>query len=107
MLKYKKFRFTSILDTVEELTDILSGMAGKDRRIVSIACVPDDDLYIRVYRDAEQVVDVEANLLTVEKPFLPMDLPLAEGQLCKAGFLNSTDADLTDVDVTIGYTEAG
>lgn len=107
MLKYKKHRFLSIGDTVEDLTDILAGMSGKDRRIVSVSATPDDSFYIRVYRDAEQIVDVNSFVLTVEKPFLNMDLPLAEGQLCKAGFLNSTGDTVTNRDITIGYTETG
>lgn len=107
MLKYKKHRFTSIADKIEDLTDILAGMSGKDRRIVSVATPPDDSLYIRVYRDSDQIVDLDSFLLTVEKPFLDMDLPLAEGQLCKAGFLNSTGSGVSNVDITIGYTETG
>lgn len=107
MLKYKKHRFTSIADTIEDLTDILAGMSGKDRRIVSIVAQQTANLYIRVYRDAEQIVDIESDSLTSAAPFLPMDLPLAEGQLCKAGFLNSTGSPLTNLDITIGYTEVG
>lgn len=107
MLKYKKHRFTSIADTIEDLTDILAGMSGKDRRIVSIVSQQTANLYIRVYRDAEQIVDIESDSLTSAAPFLPMDLPLAEGQLCKAGFLNSSGGTLTNLDITIGYTESG
>lgn len=106
MLKYKKLRFTSIADTVEDIDPILVGMAGKNRRIVSVSATPDDTFYIRVYRDAEQIVDVNSLVLTVEKPFLPMDLPLAEGQICTAGFLNSTGSTVTNRDITIGYTES-
>lgn len=107
MLKYKKYRFASIADTVEDLTDILAGMSGKDRHIVSLVAQQTANLYIRVYRDAEQIVDIESNSLTATAPFLPMDLSLAEGQLCKAGFLNSSGGPLTNLDITIGYTEAG
>lgn len=107
MLKYKKHRFASIADTIEDLTDILAGMSGKDRRIVSIVAQQTASLYIRVYRDAEQVVDIESDSLTSAMPFLPMDLSLAEGQLCKVGFLNSSGGTLTNLDITIGYTEAG
>lgn len=107
MLKYKKHRFTSIADTIEDLTDILAGMSGKDRRIVSIVAQQTASLYIRVYRDAEQIVDIESDSLTSAAPFLPMDVPLAEGQLCKVGFLNSSGGTLTNLDITIGYTESG
>ena len=107
MLKYKKHRFASIADGVEDLNDILAGMSGKARRILSLVAQQTANLYIRVYRDAEQIVDIESNSLTSAAPFLPMDLPLAEGQLCKAGFLNSSGGTLTNLDITIGYEEAG
>jgi len=106
MLKYKKYRFASIADTIEDLTDMLAGMSGKSRRIVSLVAQQTASLYIRVYRDAEQVVDIESDSLTSAFPFLLMDIPLAEGQLCKAGFLNSSGGTLTNLDITIGYTEA-
>lgn len=106
MLKYKRITFASIVDTKEDVRTILAGMSGKNRRIVSISATPDDTFYIRVYRDAEQIVDVNSYALTVEAPFLAMDLPLAEGQVCTAGFLNSTGGTVTDRDITIGYTEA-
>lgn len=107
MLKYKKHRFTSIADTIEDLTDILAGMSGKDRHIVSIVAQQTASLYIRVYRNAEQIVDIESDSLTSAMPFLPMDLSLVEGQLCQVGFLNSSGGTLTNLDITIGYTEAG
>lgn len=107
MLKYKKYNFASIAKDVEDLTDILAGMSGKDRRIVSVHASPLAKLYIRVYRDAEQFVDISSFALTATAPFLPMDLPLAEGQLCKIGFLNSTTDAVSNKEISIGYTEAG
>lgn len=105
MLKYKKYKFPSIANNVESLTDMLSGMAGKNRRIVSITCDIDADIYIRVYRDAEQIVDFECNLITTSSPMLAMDLPLVEGQLCKVGFYNEAAGAVTPT-IAIGYTEA-
>lgn len=106
MLKYKKHRFASILTKVEDTTDILAGMAGKNRHIVSIITQQTTDLYIRLYRDAEQIVDFESDNVSSSAPFIPMDLPLAEGQLCKAGFYNDSSGTISNADVTIGYTEA-
>lgn len=106
MLKYKKHRFASIADGAEDLFDILAGMSGKNRRIVSLVCEQTTNLYVRVYRDAEQIVDIESDSLTSAAPFLPMDLALAEGQLCQAGFYNGVGSAQTDVDITIGYDEA-
>ncbi|MBA7474042.1 hypothetical protein ES707_09389 [subsurface metagenome] len=105
MLKYKRYAFTSIAATSERLTDILAGMAGKNRRIVSVFCNPCTNLFIRVYRDAEQFVDCRSHLCTDYAPLLPMDLPLVEGQLCKAGFYNATSSAITSAVIGIAYTE--
>ena len=106
MLKWKKYKFDTISNNVESLTDILAGLSGKNRVINAITCDIDADIYIRVYRDADQIVDFECNLITATAPFLPMDLPLAEGQLCKAGFYNESAGDVTPT-IAIGYTETG
>lgn len=106
MLKYKKYKFPAIANNTESLTDMLAGLSGKNRRIVSITSDIDDDIYIRVYRDGDQIVDFECNLITATAPFLPMDLPLAEGQLCKVGFYNEAAGSVTPT-VAIGYEEAG
>jgi len=105
MLKYKKYKFPSIANNVESLTDILSGMSGRNRVIVSLAATIDSDIYIRVYRDAEQIVDFACDLLTTSAPLLEMSLPLAEGQLCKAGFYNEAAGPVTPT-IVIGYTES-
>ncbi len=106
MLKYKKYVFPTIADGDEDLTDMLAGMSGKNRRIVSLMATPDDLAYIRVYRDADQIVDLNSFLLTATAPILPMDLPLAEGQLCKVGFYNNTGGGITPA-IAIGYEETG
>ena len=106
MLKWKKFKFAAIANNVESLTDILSGMSAKNRVIKFITCDIDADIYIRVYRDADQIVDYECNLITTSAPLLPMDLPLAEGQICKAGFYNEAAGSVTPT-IAIGYEETG
>lgn len=106
MLKYKTKVFDAAATGKEPLFGILAGMSGKNRRIVSISCSRVDLLYIRVYRDAEQIVDVLSTLLTDEAPFLPMDLPLAEGQLCNIGFWNNSGSTHTQT-MCIGYEETG
>lgn len=105
MLKWKKFKFSSIANNVESLTDILSGLSGKNRVIKFITATIDSDIYIRVYRDADQIVDFACDLITTAAPFLAMDLPLAEGQLCKIGFYNEAAGSVTPT-ITIGYEEA-
>lgn len=106
MLKWKSYKFASIANNIESLTDILSGMAGKNRVIRYITCDIDSEIFIRVYRDAEQIVDFECDLITTAQPFLPMDLPLSEGQLCKAGFYNLSAGAVTPT-IAIGYEETG
>lgn len=91
----------------EEIDPILAGMSGKNRVIKFLSFNSHIvDQRIRVYRDAEQIVDYDCRFMTDEAPLLPMDLPLAEGQLCSAGFLNSEAVTSTRV-IAIGYEETG
>lgn len=106
MLKYKRVNTGTLTDGVETLVDMLAGMAGKNRRILSVATVPLANMYLRVYRDAEQVVDATSTDMTTAAPLMVMDLPLAEGQSCKVGFYNN-GAVTTAKEITIGYEEAG
>ena len=106
MLKWKKHKFSSIANNVESLNDMLSGMSGKNRVIKQITATIDADIYIRVYRDADQIVDFACDLITSAAPLLPMDLPLAEGQLCKIGFYNESAGSVTPT-IAIGYEESG
>ena len=62
-------------------------------------------MYLRVYRDAEQIVDCASINMTTAKPWLVMDLPLAEGQQCKVGFYND-GAATTAKQITVGYEES-
>lgn len=112
MLKYKRVLVKDLAAGIETITEILSGMAGKNRRIVSIGTehttlVPTD--YLRVYRDAEQIVDCDLSKLYTENKWLPMDLPLAEGQVCRVGIYGAGDVGTpqTQIEITIGYEEAG
>ncbi len=106
MLKWKRVSVTAV-DGYEQVEDILAGMSGKNR-VIKFFLEGDRTAltFLRLYRDADQIVDFEADLLTANAPMLPMDLPLAEGQLCKAGFYNTTGGDLTR-SITIGYEETG
>lgn len=105
MLKWKRIEVTAAKNS-EKVEDILAGMSGKNRVIkFLIEGVRTANTFLRVYRDGEQIVDYECDLLTSDAPMLPMDLPLAEGHLCKAGFYNATSGELTR-EIAIGYTEA-
>lgn len=105
MLKYKRLTTATLTDGAETLADMLAGMSGKNRVIVSISTAPLANMYLRVYRDAGQVVDAASIIMTTAAPILPMDLPLAEGQSCKVGFYNN-GAATTAKQITIGYTES-
>ncbi len=106
MLKWKKHKFADIVGPDEDLTDILAGMSGKNRVIKYIASPTTANLAVRVYRDAEQIVDFLCSHLPATTSMIPMDLPLAEGQLCKAGFFMLTGTATTPT-ITIGYEETG
>lgn len=105
MLKYKRVNVTGLTPAQEVLKDMLSGMAGKNRRIVSINTEAVALDYLRVYRDAEQIMDCECPKATDVSRWLPMDLPLAEGQQCKVGIYRGST--LTEAEITIAYEETG
>lgn len=105
MLKYKKYVFPSIGNGVEMLNDMLAGASGKNRRIVSLTGDIDSEIFFRVYKNADQIVDFECDLITTGAPMLPMDLPLVEGETAKVGFYNVNAGAVTPT-VCIGYEES-
>lgn len=106
MLRYKRINTGTLTNGAETIAELLSCPKGRKYRIVSIATAPLANMYLRVYRDAEQVVDVASIDLTTAAPLLPMDLVLDTGQVCKAGFFNN-GAATTAKEITIGYRDDG
>lgn len=104
MLRYKRITTATLTDGVETLAEILSCPKGKKYTIVSIATAPLANMYLRLYRNSEQIVDVASIALTTAKPFLPMDLPMDVGDVVKAGFYNN-GAATTAKEITIGYKD--
>ena len=105
MLKYMRKLTPTLTAGLETTVGMLSGMAGKNRRIVSISTKPVAGNYLRAYRDADQIVDCDSERLTTASPWLPMDLPLGEGQQSTVGIYCTTTT--TAVEITIGYEETG
>lgn len=105
MLKYKRLKTATLTSGQETIADILAGMSGKNRKIVAISTAPLADMYLRVYRDADLVVDMASLRCTDGYPWASMDLPLAEGQQCSVGFYND-GAATTAKQITIAYEEA-
>jgi hypothetical protein len=103
-LKWKTFRFATVSAGSEDLVDALSGLAGKNRIITHVLADRNTDVYLRVYRDGEQVVDLESNLPTSYAPILPVHIPVKDGQLIKVGFYNKAGTATTP-DFAIGYEE--
>ena len=106
MLKWKRVSSGVLTLNAEILVDILAGMSGKNRVIKKISFTPTQYKYLRVYRDAEQIVDFDSYILNGEYPVLDMDLPLSEGNQCTVGFYNSSGAT-TAISIMIGYEETG
>lgn len=105
MLKVKRVKTATLTSGVETLYDILAGMSGKNRKIIAITTLPLTGQYLRVYRDGDQIVDMNSVHLVAGYPWLKMDLPLAEGQRCKVGFYND-GAATTAKHITITYEES-
>jgi len=104
MLRYKRITTPTITDGTETLSEILSGVKGKRQKIVSITTAPLANMYLRVYRNAEQVVDIASIAMTTAMPLLPMDLPVEIGQVVRVGFYNN-GAATTAKQITIGYED--
>ncbi|MBA7586813.1 hypothetical protein ES708_28819 [subsurface metagenome] len=108
MLKYMTKDVKISVAGEEVLVDIIGGMAGKNRIIKSIGSPTKTELWLRAYRDAEQVVDVYVTLFTDSFTLLPIDISLAEGQLFTAGFKDDlTSFAEATYKLVIGYEEAG
>lgn len=105
MLKWKSYKFGTIANNVESLTDLLAGLSGKNRVVKFVTGDIDSDIFFRLYRDAEQFVDFECDLITTGAPLLPVDIPIPEGTLLKAGFYNSAAGNVTPT-IAIGYEES-
>jgi len=104
MLRYKRITTPTLVDGIETIIELLSCPKGKRYKIVSISTAPLAGMYLRVYRQAEQIVDAASIIMTTAAPILPMDLPLDVGQVVKAGFYND-GAATTAKQITIGYTD--
>lgn len=104
MLKWKKVSSGALPEYTETLVDFLAGAAGKNRRLLKASCTPTTDRHLRIYRDAEQIVDFNTIILSGQPPFIELDIPLAEGQFCKVGFHNSTTVGAA-MDIMIQYEE--
>lgn len=105
MLKWKTDSVVIGVAGTEVLSDILGGQSGKSRKIVYIAGPKTASLTLRLYRDADQVVDFDTNLFTTGWTLLPVDLTLAAGQVAKAGFKDD-GAGAATYKVAIGYEES-
>jgi len=109
MLRWKSFKLDTIAQGGSTFKDALAGMSGKNRVIKYLLADANAGVNVRVYRDADLIVDLESTFLTLATTpalalYLMMDLPLAEGQLCSIGFYGLTGGATTP-DIAIGYEE--
>ncbi len=105
MLKWKTYKFGAITNGVESLNDMLAGASGKNRVITHVTADIDSDIYIRIYRNADQMVNFECDLITTAAPILPVNIPLKDGDIAKIGFYNLSAGSVTP-SIAIGYEEA-
>jgi len=104
MLKYKRLRTATLTDGAETIATILSGVKNKNYRIRGITTDPLADMWLRLYRNAEQIVDVQSIACTTSQPLLPMDLTVDVGDVIAIGFYNN-GAATTAKDVAISYED--
>ena len=104
MLKWKTTAIVISVAGTEVTSDVLGYQAGKNRTIKYMSGPQTTNLWIRAYRTAEQVVDFDTKLLNTGMTLLPCDVPLKEGDVFKAGFIDK-GAGAGTYNVTIGYEE--
>lgn len=104
MLKYKRLRTATLTDGAETLATILSGVKNKAYNIVGITTDPLADMWLRLYKNAEQIVDVQSIACTTAIPLLPMSLKVDVGDVIQIGFYNN-GAATTAKDVAIAYED--
>lgn len=106
MIKWQTFSIAKGAAGIETIVDVLGGMAGKNRVIKFVAAPKTAALFVRLYRDAEQIVNFDTNLFSTGAIMIPVELPLAEGQNCKGGFYSPSLGAAT-YQLSIGYEETG
>lgn len=104
MLYYKRITTATLTDGKETIAEILSGHKGRKWKIVTICTAPLANMYLRVYKNAEQVVDCASTDMTSGHPLLPMDIDVVQGDTIRAGFYNN-GAATTAKEITIGYKD--
>lgn len=104
MLRYKRITTATLTDGAETIAEILTAPKGKRYKVVTISTAPLANMYLRVYKNAEQIVDIASIDLTTGHPLLPMDVTLEVGDVLKAGFYNN-GAATTAKEISIGYTD--
>lgn len=104
MLRYKRVNTGTLTDGVETLVEILTTPKSKRYKIVTISTAPLANMYLRVYKNAEQIVDAASTDMTTAAPLLPMDIEVEVGDVIKAGFYNN-GAATTAKEITIGYKD--
>lgn len=104
MLQYKRIKTATLTNGQETIAMILSGLKDKRYRIVSISTAPLANMYLRVYRNSQQIVDAASIIMTTAAPILEMDLPVNIGDNVRVGFFND-GAATTAKHITIGYRD--
>lgn len=104
MIKYKRLRTATLTDGAETLATILQGAKNKNYRIVGVTTDPLANMWLRLYRNAEQIADVQSIACTSAHPVLDMDLPVDLGDDVKVGFYNN-GAATTAKDIAIAYED--
>lgn len=104
MKRYKRITTATLTDGAETIAEILTCPKGRKYKIVAISTAPLANMYLRVYKNAEQIVDAASLICTDGSPLLPMDIELDVGDVVKAGFYNN-GAATTAKEITIAYTD--
>lgn len=104
MLVWKTEAVQIVTAGTEVTRDILAFEAGKTRTIKYIGGPQTTNLWFACYRTSEKVVDFDTKLLNTGFTLLPVNVPLKEGQIFRAGFRDK-GAGAGTYNVAVGYEE--
>lgn len=88
----------------EVTRDMVGYEAGKTRTIKYVSGPQTTNLWLACYRTSEKVVDFDTKLLNTGMTILPVDIPIKEGQMFRAGFKDK-GAGAGSYNVAVGYEE--
>ena len=105
MIRYVQKSITPVSGaTTLASSPAVTGVSGKTRKVVGVYTTPTATIHLRCYYEADEVVDAISTLFTYFTGFIPLDIPLGDGEQFKVGLYSSSGT--TAQQVIVKYEES-